>query len=199
MKTLLAIVAHPDDESLFMGGTIAKYARKKDWNVVVVVAADGMCGRELDRKQQFLKACQELGIERAETRTWFDDQQADAQTRLQMNRMVSEVIAEYKPQLVITHYHSDLNVDHRRVCEAVLVETRGVCDVLMCEPEWLGRCIGTPFKPNHVESLTLASRKQKRAACQCYREELRHFPHPRNLRRLTERTTEPFVRIGQWA
>jgi LmbE family N-acetylglucosaminyl deacetylase len=43
MQNLLAIFAHPDDETFSLGGTIAKYA-KADWKVELVCATRGEAG-----------------------------------------------------------------------------------------------------------------------------------------------------------
>jgi LmbE family N-acetylglucosaminyl deacetylase len=43
MQNLLGIFAHPDDESFYLGGTIAKYA-KADWKVELVCATRGQAG-----------------------------------------------------------------------------------------------------------------------------------------------------------
>lgn len=43
MKTLLAVLAHPDDESFGMGGTLALYARQ-GWQVYLICATRGEAG-----------------------------------------------------------------------------------------------------------------------------------------------------------
>lgn len=50
----LIIVAHPDDESLFMGGTIAEFKRWY-WTVLCVTDCDERYNRR--RRQELLKAC----------------------------------------------------------------------------------------------------------------------------------------------
>lgn len=51
MKEALVIVAHPDDETLWMGGTILK---NKDWNWTIF----SLCRRtDKDRYPKFLKVC----------------------------------------------------------------------------------------------------------------------------------------------
>ncbi|MFO7541134.1 MAG: PIG-L family deacetylase, partial [Chloroflexota bacterium] len=42
-RTLLTVVAHPDDESFGLGGTLARYVQE-GWEVHVVVATDGVAG-----------------------------------------------------------------------------------------------------------------------------------------------------------
>lgn len=192
--TVLAIVAHPDDESFWMGGTLARFATEGKW-VIVEAATTGTCGRRRGRDDQFAKACRALGA-KGHRSLWFDDQRADAVDRLDINACVEMSVREHKPILVVTHYHGDLNIDHRRVAEAVLVATRGICPVWMCEPEWRGRVVGEWMKTNYLECLDASALKAKRAACRCYPEELRDPPHPRS--RVLQETVERFVQIGQW-
>ena len=53
-KKALVIVAHPDDESLFMGGTIAQFKRWH-WRILCVTDCDWRYNRR--RRQELLKAC----------------------------------------------------------------------------------------------------------------------------------------------
>jgi hypothetical protein len=53
-KKALIIAAHPDDESLFMGGTIAEF-KEWSWTVLCVTDCDGRYNGR--RRQELLKAC----------------------------------------------------------------------------------------------------------------------------------------------
>jgi LmbE family N-acetylglucosaminyl deacetylase len=177
--TVLAFVAHPDDESFWMGGTLRRYA-DEGRRVVVVVASDGLYGRGVERGSQLKAACQALGVSHWERCSWFDDQQSDRKVRVEISECVERYVREHAPSIVLTHYHSDLNVDHRRVCEAVFVATRDVCQVLMCTPEYPERCIGAAFEPDLAIELTESQIAAKWAACQCYPEELAAKPSTRS-------------------
>jgi len=61
-KASLVIVAHPDDETLFLGGLILS-SPKKNWHIVCVT--DGNAdGQGQLRHQQFISACKKLGVKK---------------------------------------------------------------------------------------------------------------------------------------
>jgi LmbE family N-acetylglucosaminyl deacetylase len=55
VATVLAFHAHPDDEVLLTGGTLAKLAHERN-RVVIVVATDGIMGEASDRRLRELRA-----------------------------------------------------------------------------------------------------------------------------------------------
>lgn len=74
MSTLMAVFAHPDDETFICGGTLAKYA-VEGHRVVLVCATKGEMGRRMGdppivtretiaqlREQELIDACEALGI-----------------------------------------------------------------------------------------------------------------------------------------
>ena len=57
MKRVLVIIAHPDDELIWMGGTLLRH--KKDWNTTVLCLTRKS---DKDRYPKFKKACKMLGV-----------------------------------------------------------------------------------------------------------------------------------------
>lgn len=202
---VLCIVAHPDDESLFAGMSLAQHAAKGDAVRVVSLGngvgarggtADALARELLERSQSFHAACAILGVAGEMNLNYpaFPDQMADTVPQLDINRAVERSIAEHKPDVVYSHHVGDLNIDHRRVAEAVWVATRQGPKVLCMSPEFPERWIGRKFKPN-VRSYSTDAMNAKIKACLCYERELRPYPHQRSERALRERGMEQFMEI----
>jgi LmbE family N-acetylglucosaminyl deacetylase len=201
---VLAVVAHPDDESFFIGGTLVQHALNGD-KVSVVALSDGEGSRfeeecvELSkaiakRGAEFQQACQHLRVNGGWSLT-FPDQQADTVPQLAINRRVEALIAQFTPELVYTHHVGDLNLDHRRVAEAVLVATRAGALVRCMSPEWPARCVGPAFVPTFHVGLSPLSIQLKLKACESYDGEVREYPHPRSTRAVREQWFERFMEV----
>ena len=200
-KSILILVAHPDDEVLGCGGTIAKMA---DNGSVVHVAffADGVfsrCGNQIAqtqdlkiRRSKAQKACDILGVKSLEF-LGFPDNRMDSVDLLDIVKKIEAKLENFSAEIVYTHFPSDLNVDHRLLSEAVLTATRpmpgqGVKKVFFFEvassTDWkFGGGEQAFFSPNvfvNIEStLTL-----KIKALSQYQSEMRPFPHARSLENL---------------
>jgi LmbE family N-acetylglucosaminyl deacetylase len=211
MADVLCIVAHPDDESLFAGGTLARMAKAGSL-VVVVALSDGVGSRfhgrqpanhrqaMKAREAQFHAALDALGSTGCVLDV-FPDQGSDTVPQLAINRAVERQLANYDPQMVFTHHVGDLNIDHRRVSEAVLVATRGSsARVFSMAPEFPSRCVGPAWHPDVSFALDVGTEgdsplDSKVAACLCYVDELREYPHPRSERAIREQRVERFLEI----
>lgn len=208
MSDVLVVVAHPDDESLFAGGYISSLAQRG--GVHIAACADGVLsrwygkGRGWDvekrdarnrRESQFMTACSILGATGCVQRM-FDDQMSDVVPQLAINTDVAAVVARRQPVIVLTHHVGDLNVDHRRVAEAVLVATRGMDIKILCmTPEWPTRCVGPAWAPTVHYPLSPEMLERKVQACLCYEDELRPWPHPRSERYIREHPDEWFMEV----
>ncbi len=203
-RVVLGIFAHPDDESLSAGGTLARHVAEGD-EVSVAVLSDGV-GSRYERHQSFEQAtaanrralhfqaaCDALGIGERQLLRVFPDQRSDEVSQLEINKAVEGLIQQYQPWRVYTHFAGDVNLDHRRVSEAVQVATRGCCEVWCAEPEWSGRHIGRKFDADIAADIS-GYLQEKRAACRAYVDEMRELPHPRALRALADREAFEVIR-----
>jgi LmbE family N-acetylglucosaminyl deacetylase len=193
MRTVLIVAAHTDDEALGCGGTIAKHAAQGD-KVFAVFMADGVTSRTeskpTDHASRHLAAenakCV-LGICRNIYLDWPDNR-LDSVAMLDIVQGLQPILQELQPDIIYTHHHGDLNVDHQRTHEAVLTACRPtpgstVRDIyafeVMSSTEWANPSVA-PFLPNHFVDISgfLAT---KRRALEAYQQELRKAPHSRSI------------------
>ena len=192
---VLVVAAHPDDEALGCGGTIAKHAVGGD-EVVVVFLADGVTSRQpstdhtagISRRQNAARsAASILGIRDVRFGD-LPDNRLDTVPMLSIARVVEAIIREVGPTTVYTHYAHDLNVDHRLVHEAVMTAVRpqpgsGIATVLTFETpsstEWRSPQSAPAFSPNWFADIT-DTLDVKLLALDAYEEEMRPWPHVRS-------------------
>ena len=124
LHRVLVLVAHPDDAELAVGGTIALLT---DAGVQVAVAhfttSELEEGARLRRREAAHQAASILGHEAV----WVLDGKHDQVEELPEHRwvrIVDELIAGHRPDLVITHCTDDSHVDHVRLGRAVVASSR---------------------------------------------------------------------------
>ena len=122
-EVVLVVVAHSDDESISMAGTIVKHISKGD-KVFVVSMTDGIGARDnadkddIDhRKISSDEASKELGFQWGDCFN-FNDNAMDKYPLIEVVKAVEKAKLKYKPTLVYTHSGADLNVDHRVVANS---------------------------------------------------------------------------------
>ncbi|MBW7862681.1 MAG: PIG-L family deacetylase [Rhodocyclaceae bacterium] len=205
METVLVVAAHPDDEVLGCGGTLARHAAAGD-AVHVLFLADGVAARTAGgsvdpgaltaRLDAAREAAAILGLAGVDA-LGLPDNRLDTVPLLDLVQAVERVLARLDPQIVYTHHHGDLNIDHRLAHQAVLTACRPLpgCSVhtLRCfevpsSTEWQAPG-AAPFEPNLFIDVT-ATLDRKRRALQAYGAELRTFPHPRSI--------EAIEALGRW-
>lgn len=194
--TVLVIAAHPDDEALGCGGTMARHAAAGE-AVHVLFLADGVGARDgsgasaealARRTAAAAAACQALGA-MAPRSAGFPDNRLDGVDLLDVVKVIEEMVKDIEPQTIYTHHGGDLNVDHRRVHEAVLTACRpqpgtSVRAIYAFEvpssTEWSSPQTHAAFVPNRFVDIS-AFIDAKRKALEAYDEEMRPFPHARSM------------------
>jgi len=194
--SVLCIVAHPDDEVLGVGGTLARHATEGE-DVHVCILSDGVTSRyddeeaatsEIDRRRgRARRACDRLGA--TVSFYGFPDNSFDAVPLLDIVQTVEEEIADHAPDTVYTHHYGDLNIDHERTCRATVTATRPLADsdvgrVLAFETlsatEWSVPEPTNAFQPTTFVDVS-DQLEEKIDALEQYEDELREVPHPRTL------------------
>jgi N-acetylglucosamine malate deacetylase 1 len=193
MTRVLVVAAHPDDEVLGMGGTIALHTARGD-EVRVLVVTDGSSTQypgdaelRAQKEGEALRAAAELGITDY-VHLDLPDMRLDTLAHVDVNRVVEEHVREHAPQVVYT-VQPDVNQDHRVLFDSVAVATRPVPGqvvrrVLTYAPasstEWTPAAVSW-FVPNWYVDVA-ETLERKLAAFACYATEQRDYPHPRSER-----------------
>lgn len=200
MIKVLVIVAHPDDEALGCGGTVAKHAQSGD-EVYCLILGEGIVAREgsvasIEKgkealKQDALRAAKILGIKELIFKD-FPDQRLDTIPLLDVIKSIEEVKQRIKPDIIYTHHQGDLNIDHQITFKAGLTACRPMKDESVKEiysfeipssTEWNSPEVQNYFMPNVFVDIS-DTFKKKLEAIEAYQSETREYPHPRSPRAL---------------
>jgi LmbE family N-acetylglucosaminyl deacetylase len=191
---VLVFAAHPDDEVLGMGGTIALHAAVRSDSVRTVCVTDGSstqypgdAAKRAQKEEEARRAAGELGVDDY-VHLDLPDMRLDTLAHVDVNGVVEAQIAEFAPQVVYTP-HPDVNFDHRVLFDSVAVATRPapgqtVRRLLTYAPtsstEWTPAAVNW-FVPNWFVDIT-DMLERKLAAFAYYETEQRPYPHPRSER-----------------
>lgn len=211
-KQILIIAAHPDDEVLGCGGTIARHVKEGE-SVHVLFLGDGVGSRGNSdtklitaRKESAVKACEVLGAAIVGFEK-FPDNMFDTVSMLDIVRVVESAKKEISPQIIYTHHGGDLNIDHRITCQAVLTAFRPQPGEEFSEirafetnssTEWSASAIMPPFIPDTFVDISQYLDKLLNAYS-CYADEMRDEPHARSLEALKIAALRRGREAGFWA
>jgi LmbE family N-acetylglucosaminyl deacetylase len=199
MKRILVVAAHPDDEVLGCGATIAKHNGAGD-EVHVVILAEGATSRDEKRdRAQRQSELTKLGISAKKANDIigsfamilhdFPDNRMDSIDLLDIVKVVEQHLERIKPEIVYTHHAGDLNIDHQLIHQAVVTACRpqpfqSVKTLLFFEipssTEWQPSGSSVPFLPNWFVDVS-ATLAVKLKALQEYESEIRVWPHSRSI------------------
>ena len=194
-KSLMVIAAHPDDEVLGCGGTLARL-KKRNCIINTVFVSDGVSSREnnnfknkklINKRYSFAKRVGKiLGSKRVEFLS-FPDNNLDQVGLLKVVKELEKKIKKYKPDTILTHSLKDLNIDHKLVHMSVITATRPqnlntvkkiYSFEILSSTEW--NFSENNFKPNHFIDIS-KELKLKIKVMKIYKSELRKWPHPRSI------------------
>jgi N-acetylglucosamine malate deacetylase 1 len=194
MTQVLVFAAHPDDEVLGMGGTIALHAAVRGDDTRIVCVTDGSSSQypkddalRRQKSEEARRAARELGVEDY-VQLDLPDMRLDTVPHIEVNRLVEEQVRELRPEIVYAP-HPDVNRDHIALFDSVAVATRPmpaqpVRRVLTYAPtsstEW-SPARSNWFVPNWFVDVG-ETIERKLAAFARYETERRDYPHPRSQR-----------------
>jgi len=187
MNNVLIVAAHPDDEWIGCGGTILKHLKNGD-KVKTIFLSDGYSSRNIEdksRNENALSLMKEIG---AEQPIFFDfpDNRLDSVDLLEVIQKIESANKLFEPDIIYTHYHSDLNIDHRIAFQATITAYRpmpGKKKPTIYQFEVLSStelAIDNGFNPNIFCDVEAFFEKKISLLKKYYDDEIRDFPYSRS-------------------
>jgi len=216
-RTLLVVVAHPDDEVLGCGATVALRVTQ-GWAAHLLVMATGAASRHADSSDTNPLVAQEVAelradLERSSAQLGFQsvraldfpDNRLDVVSRMDLTMAIDEVLEATRPDLVLTHHPGDYNWDHTRVFDAVMMAARSSPGEFAPQEIWAFEVPSSTerawqtaeraFHPTvYVDVGTTIELKKQALAC--YRTESRPYPHPRSVEGLEYLARKRGLEVG---
>ena len=178
------VVAHPDDEMLGCGGTLARFAALGAEGHILLLG-EGPLARGSETE-----AAQIIGLNEANVHfASLPDNRFDTVALLDIVQHIEALAEQVQPDLVFTHHAGDMNQDHRLTHQAVMTAFRplpGAKPATLLGFEVLSSTEYTPphtapaFCPNVFVDIS-ATLDTKCRALEEYASEMRPWPHPRSM------------------
>ncbi|MCF8317577.1 MAG: PIG-L family deacetylase [Haliscomenobacter sp.] len=193
MRKVVVISAHPDDETLGVGGTLLKHKEAGDqlcWIIVTGISesAGFTKARVESRSLEIDKVSSKYGF----IKTFKLDYSTMSLSSKDLTTLIpniSKIFNEIKPEIVYTMNRSDAHSDHRVIFNAVISCTKSfrypyIKQVLMyeclSETEFAAALPENVFIPNYYVDISLFI-EQKLNIMEIFESELGAHPFPRSL------------------
>ena len=196
-KSILCVVAHPDDEALGLGGTIIKHIEQgHDVNIVIFsIGEDSKLSNDINSARR-LNSAKEWS-KRVGSNIYsvldYPDQKLDTIPKLEIIQILEKILKTLRPDILYTHHDGDINHDHQTVSHAILTALRPMNALALKSEirtfETVSSTEQAPytdsyaFKPNYYVDIDDVWKK-KIKALEAYKNELGTYPHPRSIKSL---------------
>jgi len=199
--TILILAAHPDDEVLGCGGTIARLTGAGH-HVHIAILGEGITARATTREEadpaaiEALRTCSREAADLLGAHSIhhgdLPDNRFDTVPLLDVVKHIEALIRKLAPEEIYTQHGGDLNIDHAVVYRATLTATRPMrgspvrrvyAYEVASSTEWAFGQFAPAFQPNVFVDIS-DTLETKIAAMQAYESEARPFPHPRSPKSL---------------
>jgi len=126
---ILAIGSHPDDLEYGCGGTLLKFAKKRNKIFLLVMTKGEVGGDPKTRTDEQKKSADFLNAKLF----WGNYQDTKIPLSKELITKIEQIIQISKPTLIFVHYPEDTHQDHRVVSQATITATRYIRNVLFYE------------------------------------------------------------------
>ncbi len=205
---VVVIAAHPDDETLGVGGTMLKHISNHD-NVYWLIAtnmleSEGFSLEQIKKRQDEIdRAGKMLGVSGIEKLNFASMSLTDNSLK-ELIPKISQNFNQVKPDVIYVMNRSDAHSDHRILFDAVMACTKSfrypfIKKVLMyeciSETEFAPALPEKAFIPNYYVDITGFLNK-KLEIMEIYESEVSEHPFPRSLRNITALATFRGASVG---
>lgn len=195
---VLIVAAHPDDEILGCGGTMARLAKEGN-AIYTLILSEGITsrnekssrhenGKEIKKLRGYIGAANKIIGGKNIFIFDFPDNRFDTVALLDIIKIIEKTKENINPDVVFTHHYGDLNIDHQITFRAVMtafrpLKSEKVREIYSFEApsstEWNASLSSTSFMPNYFVDISKTLQLKIRALKK-YKSEIREFPHPRS-------------------
>lgn len=193
MKNVIVISAHPDDETLGVGGTILKHIANGDnvyWLIVTnVFENQGFSKERVESRQLEISKVEKMFGFKETFNLNYPTMTLSSSSLIKMVPDISSLFSEVKPEIIYTLNRSDAHSDHRVIFDAVMACTKSfrypfIKQILMyeciSETEFAPALAEKAFLPNYFVDITNYIDK-KNEIMKVFESEIAEHPFPRSI------------------
>ena len=208
MRKVIVISAHPDDETLGVGGTLLKHKQNRDmlaWLIITSVSEEYGFSKDRvnSRKDEINQVAKMIGFESVYQLN-YPTMSLNSDIINDMIPKISLIFSEFKPEVIYVMNRSDAHSDHRYTFDAVMACTKSfrfpyIKRVLMyeciSETEFAPPLPEKVFIPNYFVDISEFFDK-KLEIMQVYQSELGEHPFPRSNKNIEALATFRGATVG---
>lgn len=193
MKKVIVITAHPDDETLGVGGTILRHVANGDevyWLIVThIFEHQGFSAQKIQQRNEEIEKVKSMFGFKKTYMLNYPTMTLSSSSIIEMVPKISKIFTEVEPEIIYNLNRSDAHSDHRVIFDAVVSCTKSfrypyVKQVLMyeciSETEFAPALPEKVFIPNYFVDIS-EFLEMKLEIMKVFESELGSHPFPRSI------------------
>jgi LmbE family N-acetylglucosaminyl deacetylase len=208
MKKVIVISAHPDDETLGVGGTLLRHKENGDqihWLIVTNIFESHGFSKErvISRQLEISKVSDMFSFDKV-VKLDYPTMKLDSTILFDLVNKISSVFLDIQPEIIYVLNRSDAHSDHRVIFDAVMSCTKSfrypfIKQVLMyeciSETEFAPILPEKVFQPNYFVDISMYL-KRKLEIMNIFESEIGEHPFPRSLKNIEALATFRGASVG---